>query len=41
MSKTKWNLFGAFKKKKKDDTIILFPDPKDVFTEPFPNLKKY
>lgn len=34
MSKTKWNLFGAFKKKKKDDTIILFPDPKDVFTEP-------
>lgn len=34
MSKEKWKLFGAFRKKEKENDIILFPDPKDVFTEP-------
>lgn len=33
MSK-KWNPFGNFRKKRKENDITLFPDPKDVFIEP-------
>lgn len=33
MAKEKWSIFKAFKKNKKNNDIILFPNPKDVFAD--------